>query len=247
MPVHESEAIVLRSFSLGEADRIVSFLSRSQGRIRGVAKGARRTRSRFGSTLEMLSHVRIWTYERETRDLVRITQCELLESFLDLQGAYDTSVAASLIAEISEAVLPEKEASDAAFRLLLVTARALKQTKRPAVPLAYFGLWTLRLAGWLPAIDQCVKCGKIFADAAAYGSSASPGLLCGNCKRGVSRTMSPATRALARRFLTEKLEALALDPALDATAQSVNGWALDVIEQQIEKQLNSRAMMETTG
>ena len=68
MPLHESEAIVLRSYPLAEADRLVSFLSRTMGRVRGVAAGARRTKSRFGSTLQSLSHVRIWYYERETRD-----------------------------------------------------------------------------------------------------------------------------------------------------------------------------------
>ena len=88
MPLRESEAVVLRSYPLGEADRLVSLLSRSMGRIRGVARGARRPKSRFGSTLETLSHIQVWFYERETRELVRINQCELLESFLDVQKDY---------------------------------------------------------------------------------------------------------------------------------------------------------------
>jgi DNA repair protein RecO (recombination protein O) len=70
MPIRESEALVLHSYPLGEADRLVSFLSRNMGRVRGVAAGARRTKSRFGSTLERLSYIRIWFFERETRDLV---------------------------------------------------------------------------------------------------------------------------------------------------------------------------------
>ena len=115
MPVHESEAIILQSYPLGEADRIVSFFSRGAGRLRGVAKGARRTKSRFGSTLERLSHIRIWYYERETRDLVRINQSELIESFMVAHADYDTSVAFSLFSEISEMVLPEREPLDAPF------------------------------------------------------------------------------------------------------------------------------------
>ena len=70
MPLHESEAIILQSYALGEADRIVSFLSRNSGRMRGVAKAAKRTKSKFGSTLERLSYIRIWYFERERRDLV---------------------------------------------------------------------------------------------------------------------------------------------------------------------------------
>src|SRR6266478_5907688 len=79
MPARETEAIILKTFPLGEADRLVSFLGRTSGRLRGVAGGARRVKNRYGSTLEILSHVQLWYVERETRDLVRIQQCELLE------------------------------------------------------------------------------------------------------------------------------------------------------------------------
>jgi DNA repair protein RecO (recombination protein O) len=80
MPARETEAIILKTFPLGEADRLVSFLGRSSGRMRGVASGARRLKNRYGSTLELLSHVQIWYVERETRDLVRIQQADLLDS-----------------------------------------------------------------------------------------------------------------------------------------------------------------------
>src|SRR6201981_47719 len=75
MPARETEAIILKTFPLGEADRLVSFLGRTSGRLRGVASGARRIKNRYGSTLEVLSHVQLWYVERETRDLVRIQQC----------------------------------------------------------------------------------------------------------------------------------------------------------------------------
>ncbi|MGH9795023.1 MAG: DNA repair protein RecO [Candidatus Acidiferrales bacterium] len=130
MPLRDSEAIILRSYSLGEADRLVSFLSRSMGRMRGVAQGARRPKSKFGSSLEMLSHVRIWWYERETRELVRISQCELDESFLAAHSDYECGVALGLISEVTETILPEREASDAAFRLLLLAARAISECAR---------------------------------------------------------------------------------------------------------------------
>src|ERR1700678_3800004 len=115
MPLHESEAIVLKSYPLGEADRLVSFLSRSMGRVRGVAAGARKTKSRFGSTLERLSYIRIWFFERENRDLVCISQAEVIESFLDAFGDYASSVVLALFTEITEVVLPDREASDANF------------------------------------------------------------------------------------------------------------------------------------
>src|ERR1700739_3720530 len=109
MPLKESEAIILRSFPLGEGDRLVSFFDRQSGRTRGVARGARLPKSRFGSTLEVLAHIRIWYFERETRDRVRINQTELIESFLDVQRDYSSATALALVSEISEAVLEEKE------------------------------------------------------------------------------------------------------------------------------------------
>src|SRR6202050_2966074 len=115
MPLRESEAIVLQSYPLGEADRLVSFLSRSIGRVRGVASGARRTKSRFGSTLERLSHVRIWFFEKETRQLVGINQCELIESFLNAFRDYAVCIALAILSEVPEAVLPDREASVANF------------------------------------------------------------------------------------------------------------------------------------
>src|SRR6202789_291507 len=115
MPVHESEAIILQSYPLGEADRLVSFLSRSMGRVRGVASGARKTKNRFGSTLERLSHVNMRFYEKANKELVRINECELVESFLSAFSDYDSGVALAILREEPETVLPDHEASDANF------------------------------------------------------------------------------------------------------------------------------------
>ncbi|MGH9775511.1 MAG: DNA repair protein RecO [Candidatus Acidiferrales bacterium] len=167
MSLHESEAIVLESYPLGEADRLVSFFSRSMGRVRGVAAGARRTKSRFGSALERLSYIRIWFFERETRELVRINQCELIESFLDAFRDYDSSVALALMSEITEKVLPDREPSDANFRLLLSATQAIKCTGRVSLPLAYFCLWSLRLGGWLPELGAIRGLSPAARDAAS--------------------------------------------------------------------------------
>jgi len=97
MPARETEAIILKTFPLGEADRLVSFFGRSSGRLRGVAAGARRIKNRYGSTLEVLSHVQMRYVERETRELVRIQECELLESFHRAQTDYGLSTGLALI------------------------------------------------------------------------------------------------------------------------------------------------------
>jgi DNA repair protein RecO (recombination protein O) len=240
MPASESEAIVLRGFPLGEGDLLVSFFSRTQGRMRGVAARARRPKSRFGGTLEPLSYIRIWFYERETRDLVRINQCELIESFLDVQRDYDAALALALAGEVTENVLAEKEPADANFRLLLLVARSLKAQVRPSLVLAYFGLWTVRLGGWLPQLDRCGRCGAELKGA-AYGSE-TQGLVCGNCRVPGQRIISAAALQVGRRIVAEKLENLAAEwPAANAQVENeVKEFMLDIIEQNIEKQLRSR-------
>jgi DNA repair protein RecO (recombination protein O) len=245
MPLPESEAITLRSYPLAEADRLISFLSRTMGRVRGVAAGARRTKSRFGSTLQSLSHVRIWYYEKETRDLVRINQCEMIESFLDAFGDYASSVALALFSEITEAVLPEKEAADANFRLLLLSAQTVKKTRKPEIPLAYFSLWTVKLGGWLPAFDVCVKCGSVLSGREPlFFSPSALAAFCANCRRTGMRTVSPAALSAIRKMLSERLDKIAEDSVPPVAAREITDVALDIIEQQIDRKLTSRRQLE---
>src|SRR6202022_1047621 len=181
MPLKESEAIVLRTFPLGEGDRLVSFLDRQSGRLRGVARGARLPKSRFGSTLELLSYIRVWYFEREGRELVRINQCELIESFLDLQSDYQAGIYLALMSEITEAVLGEREVADPQFRLLLLAARAIRAHGPSPAILAYFSLWTVRLGGWLGSLEHCAQCGKALGDT-GYALPGASGLSCPQCE-----------------------------------------------------------------
>ena len=96
MPLRETEAVVLRTYRLGEADKIVSFFTRQFGRLRAVAAGAQRPKSRYGATLEPLSYVRLWIFERENRDLLRLNSTELLESFFEMQRDYRGQIASLL-------------------------------------------------------------------------------------------------------------------------------------------------------
>jgi DNA repair protein RecO (recombination protein O) len=241
MPLRESEAIVLRSFPLGEADRLVSFLSRTEGRLKGVARGARRTKSQFGSTLETLSHVRIWFYERETRDLVRISQCEIMESFYEAQKDYTKNLALALISQIVELVLPEHEATDPVFRLILVAAREVSSGKSIWLPLTYFALWCTRLAGWLPSFERCQNCGKEYGAQSAWVMPNGE-FVCPDCRIG-GRQVSPAVLQLGRRMLGEKLEVLAQNPPANAELKVLLEDMLDIVERETEHKLSIRTML----
>jgi DNA repair protein RecO (recombination protein O) len=242
MPVRETEAIILRTYPLGEADRLVSFFSRAQGRMRGVARGARRPKSRFGSTLELLSYVRVWFYEKETQELVRINQCELQESFLAAQSDLECGMTLALLSEIVENILPEHEANDAAFRLLLATARRIEQTRRTFLPLCYFSLWMVRLAGWLPELERCARCGKALAGQTGHCSVTRPGVTCANCRLPGMHALSAQGLALARSMLTKPPEAFSEDEIPRGTGADLLEFLLDIIEHHMERKLKSRRM-----
>jgi DNA repair protein RecO (recombination protein O) len=246
MPARETEAIILKTFPLGEADRLVSFLGRTSGRVRGVAGGARRISNRYGSTLEILSHVQIWYVEKETRDLVRIQQCELLESFNKAQSDYGLSTGLAVVSEISELLLPEREVAESMFRLILLVAREIERTADWALPLSYFAFWTVRLGGFLPRFDRCSQCGQTFGSQAAFHAPWEPGLLCEKDRRQGMRALPLPARQIAEIFTAQRLDQIdSVDPRI-AAAKELREAALDWIEHHIERRLGTRTLLETT-
>lgn len=154
MPASLSDAYVLRTYPFREADLIVSFFTRDLGKLRGVAKRARRPKSSFGSGLERLSLVRMHYYQRENRDLASLYSCELVYSPFALQASYETGVALDYLAEIADELLPPGEPNDRFFRLLkavldyVEAGRGNSAAIWPAV--LYFSLWAVKLTGILP-------------------------------------------------------------------------------------------------
>jgi len=245
MPARETEAIILKTFPLGEADRLVSFLGRSSGRMRGVAAGARRLKNRYGSTLQLLSHVQIWYVERETRDLVRIQQADLLESFNKAQSDYSLSTGLALVSEVAEKVLPEHEVNEAMFRLILLTAKEVERRAATALALSYFAFWTVRLAGWLPRFDVCATCGKPFGKGIAYQDSFHPGLYDPEHRRSGMKLVSHEARELGEVFAKQRLDefedALAALPGIKELREAGLNW----IEHHTERKLATRTLLET--
>lgn len=245
MPLKESEAIVLRTFPLGEGDRLVSFLDRQSGRLRGVARGAHRPKSRFGSTLEVLAYIRIWYFERETRELVRINQCELIESFMDVQKDYSSSIGLALVSEITDSVLADREAADAQFRLILLTARAIRAHGPSPLVLAYFCLWTARLGGWLGPLDRCSNCGRVMHLETAFHSFGFAELSCSNCRVESMRPISKEALSVGQAALSGTLDKLLKENPPKGPAREILSYALDVLERHVEKKLISRKSFET--
>jgi len=152
MPARVSEAFVLLTYPLKESDLIVSFLARDAGKLRGVARRARRPKSGFGAGLERLSQVKLSYFQRENRELVSIDGCDLLYSQFGLMSDYWAGVALDYIAEVSEQVLPANEPNEKYFRLVETVLKHMRAGEPGAVwrAVTYFTFWAVRLAGILP-------------------------------------------------------------------------------------------------
>ena len=180
MPLHTADALVLRTYKLGEADRIVVFLTADRGKRRGVARGARRPRSRFGGGLEPLTRVRTTYFENERRDLVRLRQVEPLSSPLT-SGSAEALLYVSYFAELIDEWAPEADPNDRLYRLGAAAAEALA-AGAPVERLArYFEYWLLRLQGVYPSLTACRRCGGGLAGNAVRLAPRLDGLLCARC------------------------------------------------------------------
>ena len=242
MPLRETEAIVLRTYRLGEAEKIVSLFTRQMGRLRAVARGAQRTKSRFGGSLEPLSYVRAEIFERENRDLLRLNSVELIESFFSMQADFRVQLAAQFLTEVAERLLPEREVNERSFRLLLAVLRALKTSGEVTRPLLYFDYWMVRLGGFLPNFEACASCARSLEDGAYYAPG-SESLLCRDCKPLGSTKVAAATLGMVRASCQMPLDKWLAQEKSPAGCREARHFFEEMIESHTEKKLVTRQMM----
>jgi DNA repair protein RecO (recombination protein O) len=147
MPARVSETFVLRTYPFKEADLIVSFFTRDQGKLRGVARRARKPKSPFGAGLERLSQVRMSYIQRENAELLTLTGCEIINSQFDLQSDYERGLALDYFTEVTEQLLPAHEPNEKFYRLLISVLDYLRKGGAVWAAIPYFSLWTVRLTG----------------------------------------------------------------------------------------------------
>ena len=166
MPLYSSDALILRTYKLGEADRIVVFLTRDRGKKRGVAKGARRPRSRFVGALEPLTQVRVAYFEKERRELVNLNYSEPSRSPFS-SGTVEALGCAAYFADLIDEWAPEAHADERLYRLGASMVDALAAGVPPEPLARYFEYWLLRLQGVYPPHVVCERCGKALVPSAA--------------------------------------------------------------------------------
>jgi len=204
VPLYTAEALVLRTYKLGDADRIVVFLTRDRGKKRGVAKGARRQRSRFVGALEPLTDVRVAYFEKERRELVGLNYAETVRSPLSL-SASDALGYVSYFAELLDEWAQDADADDRLYRLGASMLDAL-DAGAPVEPLArYFEYWLLRLQGVYPEARGTLSDGAMaFLAAARSVTPQNVGDL--PMPRGVMRELENVHRALIAMHLEKTLK-----------------------------------------
>jgi len=254
VPARVSEAIVLRTYPLKEADLVVSFFTREQGKLRGVAKRARKLKSAFGSGLERLSQVRMAYFQRENRELVNLDSCEIIQTQFWLAADYRAGVALDFMAEVTEQLLPPAEPNERYFRLLLAVLEHLRSQEPGCVWRAatYFDLWTVRLSGFLPELQACVSCGAVLNDAAAperaFYSRNRTGLVCGHCRRTLalegSWELSMESRTMAGEMLRTPIARISKAGWRQETAADLRRFLVQQIENHIERRLVTAPILE---
>src|SRR5258708_23312071 len=197
MGLVNTDAIVLRTYNLAEADRIAVCLTRSAGLVRAVAKGARRMKSRFGASLEPFTLIRLAFYERENRELVSISSTEILKSQCVLAAQIEASEVLAYMAELVSEFAPPHEANEKLFRMLSASVEALESAPETCrLVLRYFEVWLLRLAGLFPDVRSCADCGAQLSesDPACLDLEVNPH--CQRCSRGPATRLLPETQRI---------------------------------------------------
>ena len=251
MPVYTAEALILRTYKLGETDRIVVFLTRDRGKKRGVARGARRPRSRYSGALEPMTRAGVAYYERELRDLVRINYVEPVASPLSTIGCLGASASAlghvGYFAELIDEWAPEAHADERLYRLGSAMVDALT-AGAPIERLArYFEYWLLRLQGVYPSVSTCPECGR----ALETGATMPPKEQLFVCRRCASSLGGTDLSAEALRFLKassrtapERVERLTLETRAARELETAHRRLLNA---HLDKELKSVRVLREMG
>ncbi|HEX8650364.1 MAG TPA: DNA repair protein RecO [Pyrinomonadaceae bacterium] len=199
MSLVETEAIVLRTYNLAEADKIAVCLTRSAGLVRAVARGARRLKSRFGAGLEPFTIIALSYYEKEGRELVSLRQAEIVRSYFNLSGNMETVAVLAYLSELVIEFAPPHEPNEKLFRMVkaCIEAAACRPSETEAIA-RYFEVWILRLAGFLPDLRHCAECGRRPGEEKPVSLDAEGKLRCGLCSEGLGLALSSEAYAQLR-------------------------------------------------
>lgn len=206
MGLIETESLVIKTYNLAEADRIVVLLTQAQGVVRGVAKGAKRLNSKFGSGLEPFSVVHATYFQKDSSELVSIQKVDLIRSNFEAAGNPDFLQKFSYLGDLLVTMSPPHDPNETLYRMVKTCVEtAAKDPETLLSTGVYFELWMLRLAGWLPDWTRCDDCRRMFDETETANVQTNYHLSCLSCRggraprpfSGISRAIAAAARRLA--------------------------------------------------
>ena len=239
----QSEALVLRTWPFHEADLLVTLFTRAEGKVRGVAKSAQKSRKRFGGALEPLTHVTAHWVDKEKQELARFDSFEIISSPLAVEVNYPRLLGLGYVAEVIDQLLPDREPNDSIFRLTLSVVKHL-QAGPVWMPLTYFDLWIVRLIGLLPDLSQCSVCGIALNGSRAYFHPLADGLLCADDKRLASSEISAESRMIAAEMFHAPVEIFTSLHWPRQRGSDLRRFLAQRIERHIEKKLVTASMLD---
>jgi DNA repair protein RecO (recombination protein O) len=245
MPPTTADALVLRSYKLGETSRVVVFLTRERGKVRAVAKGSRGGRPRYQSSLEPLSEVRIGLHGRQGAELFRLGACELVHSAFPAGARrLEAALFLSYLAELLDAFAQEGEAEDAVYRLARASISAAEAGVEDALLARYVEAWLLRLHGVYPPLDRCAGCPAPLPAGRLVYHDAAHGFVCGAC----GPASGPVLPEEARSLLSEMFRRAPGDlPREAAGTEALRGFHRMLLERHLERTLRSHRILEDVG
>lgn len=237
-----SEAVVLRTWPVHEADLVVSFFTRDYGKLTGLAKSALKSRRRFGGALEPMTVARAWFAERPKQELVRLDQLEIIRSPLSAPVDQVRLTVLSFFAEVLEEILPERDPQETVFRLIV---SVLEQTtvEHPWMPLTYFTLWITRLMGLLPDIAHCTACGEVLVAGETSFNAYADGLFCNVHRAGNANELSADSWHMGLKMLRAPVGAFAGEAWPRRRGADLRRFALQSLERHMERKVKSGEML----
>ena len=205
MPLHKTPAIVLRSTPYGESDLIVTLYTMDFGKIKGIAKGAKRSRKRFANTLEICSYVQVTFFEKETRDLVRLNHCDLIRPFARLREDITKLAWASYFIELVNEMTAERIKNKPLFELLIFFLNLVDQGMLKEEIQRIFEVRLLSYLGYQPLLDHCTRCQKRFSGEKFFFGIREGGVLCPSCTANLPGLVPISLGTIKTLQLTQSL------------------------------------------
>ncbi len=245
MALLETEALVLRTYNFGEADKIVVCLTHSAGLIRGVAKGCRKLKSRFGAALEPFTLAQITYYQKEHQELVSLGQVEILKSHFDLSGDAETLTGLAYMGDLVIEFSPPYEPNERLFRMLKACLDAICQSQSDLqIILRYFEIWLLKLEGYLPDIRRCGECHRTFDETEAAFMNADLVFRCRRCSQGTGNALSRRLQIQLRA--TQRLAPYVFAQESRAVPASIHREMAELTHQLIGRVLERQPRLKST-